>query len=169
MRTPQPRRDEIALIQGNIKGSIRVCSAQTGLSQRLPNAVSCSRVCVARRLSKYSPQGRSQVPITICGSVAIGSKEASTPKVIVTREFGKNGKLITELSKLGIESIELPLIEHAHGEDRSQLPRSLREENWEWIVVTSPEAAAVFLEGTAPFVCTTFAHLRIWRGFHHLP
>jgi uroporphyrinogen-III synthase len=38
--------------------------------------------------------------------------------VVVTRERGKNGKLISALEKRSISCLELPLIEHAHGPDR---------------------------------------------------
>lgn len=46
---------------------------------------------------------------------------AGTPTVVVTREQGKNGKLIKALSKQNVDCIELPLIEHAPGPDRCAL------------------------------------------------
>jgi uroporphyrinogen-III synthase len=38
--------------------------------------------------------------------------------VVVTREKGKNGKLVKALQQHHINCIELPLIEHAGGPDR---------------------------------------------------
>lgn len=71
----------------------------------------------------------------------------ASPSVVVTREQGKNGKLINALNSCGLSCLELPLIEHRKGPDRDLLPRLLHEENFEWIIITSPEAASVFLEG----------------------
>jgi uroporphyrinogen-III synthase len=47
---------------------------------------------------------------------------------------------------LGIQCVELPLIEHRTGPDLPKLVHILREVEFGWIVVTSPEAAAVFLD-----------------------
>lgn len=44
--------------------------------------------------------------------------QAGQPSVVVTREAGKNGKLVKELAKHNISCVELPLIEHAAGPDR---------------------------------------------------
>lgn len=71
----------------------------------------------------------------------------SRPQVVVTRERGKNGKLMEALAKAGVSCMELPLIQHSDGPDVHLLPAVLREGGFEWIVVTSPEAAAVFLHG----------------------
>lgn len=38
--------------------------------------------------------------------------------MVVTREAGKNGKLVKALSQHNISCVELPLIEHAAGPDR---------------------------------------------------
>ena len=43
---------------------------------------------------------------------------SAAPRVIVTREHGKNGKLVKELAKHGVQCLEMPLIEHAPGPDR---------------------------------------------------
>ncbi|PSS31403.1 Uroporphyrinogen-III synthase [Actinidia chinensis var. chinensis] len=69
----------------------------------------------------------------------------SDPKVVVTRERGKNGKLINALAKQGIKCLELPLIEHMHLPDLDQLPSILSNYTFDWIVITSPEAGLVFL------------------------
>lgn len=39
----------------------------------------------------------------------------------------------------------MPLIEHGPAPDRGKLPAALKE-SWEWVIITSPEAAAVLLE-----------------------
>jgi uroporphyrinogen-III synthase len=46
--------------------------------------------------------------------------------VVVTRERGKNGKLIKALETLGIQCVELPLIEHRTGPDLPKLVHILR-------------------------------------------
>lgn len=68
-------------------------------------------------------------------------------RVVLTRETGKNGDMRQRLEKHGVEVVEMPLIETAVGVDRSRLAAALVHENgWDWICITSPEAAAVFLE-----------------------
>jgi len=78
-----------------------------------------------------------------------GTSKATTgkPTVVVTRELGNNGKLVKKLTKLGIECIELPLIEHAPAEDRALLGSTLAAGGWDWVIATSPEGAKVLLEG----------------------
>ncbi|KAK9806404.1 hypothetical protein WJX73_002560 [Symbiochloris irregularis] len=71
---------------------------------------------------------------------------AASPKVVLTREKGKNKQLQDLLEAKGISSLELPLVESAPGPDRNRLPTVLRDTSFDWIVITSPEAAAVFLE-----------------------
>ncbi|EMS54149.1 Uroporphyrinogen-III synthase, chloroplastic [Triticum urartu] len=98
-----------------------------------------------------------------------------SPDVVVTREQGKNAKLVAALrgrfymlgcgeaifradftslnwglmnsEKHNVRSLELPLIQHVEGPDADRLSAVLRDEHFDWITVTSPEAAAVFLEG----------------------
>ncbi|KAI5068990.1 hypothetical protein GOP47_0015291 [Adiantum capillus-veneris] len=72
---------------------------------------------------------------------------SSFPSVVVTREKGKNQKLIDLLDSHGISNLELPLIEHKEGPDLDMLPSVIQEKTFDWIVITSPEAASVFLEG----------------------
>ncbi|KAJ1298475.1 hypothetical protein BS78_01G456400 [Paspalum vaginatum] len=69
------------------------------------------------------------------------------PDVVVTRERGKNAKLIAALEKHNIHSLELPLIKHVEGPDTDRLSDVLRNDKFDWITITSPEAAAVFLQG----------------------
>jgi hypothetical protein len=67
--------------------------------------------------------------------------------VVLTREAGKNAKLLAMLAARGVPAMELPLVETAPGPDREALPGTLRAGGFDWAVITSPEAAAVFLEG----------------------
>ena len=67
--------------------------------------------------------------------------------MVLTREAGKNGKLQAMLAARGVHVLELPLVETAPGPDRDALPGMLRAGGFDWAVITSPEAAAVFLEG----------------------
>ncbi len=68
-------------------------------------------------------------------------------RVVLTREAGKNAKLLAMLAARGVPAMELPLVETAPGPDREALPGALRSGGFDWAVITSPEAAAVFLEG----------------------
>ncbi|GLT71093.1 hypothetical protein SLA2020_431340 [Shorea laevis] len=74
------------------------------------------------------------------------SASTSSPRVVVTRERGKNGKLIKALAKHGINCLELPLVQHTHGPDRDMLSSVISDTAFDWIVITSPEAGSVFLE-----------------------
>lgn len=66
---------------------------------------------------------------------------------MVTRERGKNDKLMKRLHQRGISVLELPLVETAVGPDRSELPDALTAGDHDWVIVTSPESASVFLQG----------------------
>ena len=68
------------------------------------------------------------------------------PYVALTRELGKNGKFQKMLAKRGITGRELPCINFENL--GAPLATALKEE-WEYVVVTSPEAASVFSEGWA--------------------
>ncbi|BBG95278.1 uroporphyrinogen-III synthase family protein [Prunus dulcis] len=72
------------------------------------------------------------------------SNSNSTPKVVVTRERGKNGKLISSLA--GNQLFGASLIQHTRGPDLDKLPTVLSDTTFDWIVITSPEAGSVFLE-----------------------
>ncbi|WOL03810.1 uroporphyrinogen-III synthase, chloroplastic [Canna indica] len=77
---------------------------------------------------------------------SVSSPSPSKPKVVVTRERGKNAKLVDALEKHNIGCLEVPLVGHTKGPDADNLPSILHESEFDWIVITSPEAAAVFLE-----------------------
>ncbi|KAI3956727.1 hypothetical protein MKW92_048378, partial [Papaver armeniacum] len=89
----------------------------------------------------------SSVKIRAVSSSATSSSDSSSlrPKVVVTREHGKNIKLINALAKHGINCFELPLIQHTQGPDLDMLTTVLRGTSFDWIVITSPEAGSVFL------------------------
>jgi uroporphyrinogen-III synthase len=75
----------------------------------------------------------------------------STTIIALTREEGKNGKLERELREaLGkgndddtVQLEELPCIAHRDGNDFNRLESTLRDGAWDYIAVTSPEAARV--------------------------
>jgi uroporphyrinogen-III synthase len=54
--------------------------------------------------------------------------------------------MLSALAKHGLQCVELPLIEHTDGPDRAALPGVLREGAFDWVTITSPEAATVFVE-----------------------
>ncbi|KAJ7958127.1 Uroporphyrinogen-III synthase, chloroplastic-like protein [Quillaja saponaria] len=85
-------------------------------------------------------------PFRIDASSSSTSTSNSNPKVVLTRERGKNGKLINALAKHGINCLELPLIEHKQGPDLDRLSSVLSDTKFDWILITSPEAGSVFLE-----------------------
>eukprot|EP00270_Netrium_digitus_P001003 TRINITY_DN11119_c0_g1_i1.p1 TRINITY_DN11119_c0_g1~~TRINITY_DN11119_c0_g1_i1.p1 ORF type:complete len:366 (+),score=63.81 TRINITY_DN11119_c0_g1_i1:76-1098(+) len=83
------------------------------------------------------------------GRRGVISVASSAAEVVLTRERGKNEKLRNALAAEGVLSLELPLIEHREGPDAAELPATLsdKQKHFDWVVVTSPEAAHVFLEG----------------------
>jgi len=51
------------------------------------------------------------------------------------------------LRERGFEGVEFPLIEHCEAEDTQNVPAALVEDNyWDWVVVTSPEAAKMLIK-----------------------
>lgn len=69
------------------------------------------------------------------------------PKVILTREKGKNDPIRKLLECQGVDCLEMPLVETAPGPDVDLLPQLLQEESFDWVCITSPEAASVFVDG----------------------
>jgi uroporphyrinogen-III synthase len=68
--------------------------------------------------------------------------------VAVTREDGKNEKLLKKMKDDSaisdqLELLELPCIEHASGPDIDILASTLTSKKWDYVAVTSPEAAKV--------------------------
>jgi len=103
--------------------------------------------------ARPAPAFPDHAPSTSCVRSPVASRSAvlarssGRPVAVVTREKGKNDKLVALLEEAGIASVELPLIEHCDGEDRVRLPTVLRQEKFDYVAVTSPEAAHVFLDG----------------------
>ena len=89
------------------------------------------------------PEVRQYSAVRVCCGPSAGR---GPPFIALTRELGKNGKLQKLLQARGIEGKELPCI--AFENLGAPLPEALQQE-WEYVVVTSPEAASVFAEGWA--------------------
>lgn len=109
-------------------------------------------------LSLLLSQSSSFVPTrqsTRCspGSPLCASAEnAESPIVIaMTREEGKNGKLQKQLTEQlekanlldRVDIVELPCIAHADGPDLDKLGETLTNQAWDYVAITSPEAARV--------------------------
>lgn len=63
--------------------------------------------------------------------------------VAATREQGKNEQLMKGIQELNLNPVELPCIAHADGPDFSSLQGALQENHWDYVTITSPEAARV--------------------------
>jgi len=80
----------------------------------------------------------------------IAAIEHSSIVVALTREDGKNEKLKNKIKDENhlinqIDMLELPCIEHAVGPDYDRLSSTLISEQWDYIAITSPEAANVLV------------------------
>ncbi|GER53722.1 uroporphyrinogen-III synthase family protein [Striga asiatica] len=101
----------------------------------------------------YSRESRSRT-ITIkirCFASASASASASlpstsNPKVVVTRERGKNAKLIDALANRRITCLELPLIQHTKLSDVDKLSSLLSSSSFDWTIITSPEAGLMIVQ-----------------------
>lgn len=103
-----------------------------------------------------------------CSRLRHTAARAQTRQVVLTREQGKNEELMQALDARSISWLEMPLIEAAEGPDRSAeglpllqqlytrlhtlghrelLSVLLVEDQFDYVVLTSPEAAAVFISG----------------------
>jgi uroporphyrinogen-III synthase len=97
------------------------------------------------------PKHQSQPASTRLGIQSADSSSSDQPIVVaLTREEGKNGKLKTQLirqlvdsNQANLEIVELPCIAHADGPDYDKLGETLRSQEWDYVAVTSPEAARV--------------------------
>ncbi|KAL3340504.1 hypothetical protein AABB24_028908, partial [Solanum stoloniferum] len=109
-----------------------------------PPLTTSSSSATQQRRSCFRRSFRDGVCVSLSSiTVSCSTKE---PKVVVTRERGKNGKLINALVRHGIDSLELPLIQHMHLPDLEKLTSLLSEATFDWIIITSPEAGKVFLD-----------------------
>ena len=150
---------------------LRKSTTDMSCSSSLSSSVSCSfaattlRVSRASSSSKASPTkkqrfwkriGERRVCASSSGkedddaSVARTTTRTSEKKVVVlTRESGKNGQMRKILSQppFGedvVSVLEMPLVESVPAEDSEKLRGALETKKFQWIVVTSPEAAKVF-------------------------
>ncbi|CAM9623059.1 unnamed protein product, partial [Hapterophycus canaliculatus] len=118
-----------------------------------PTAVGFTSVAVVKEQHQRHPPECRISALTCGGSTA--SSRAGTDlacvlkgaEVALTREAGKNGKLAKLLADAGISSVEVPCIAHQDGPDLRLLPAALADPGLAYVVVTSPEAAKVFLAG----------------------
>lgn len=83
-------------------------------------------------------------------AMAIAATEQSSIVVTLTREDGKNEKLRKKIQDNNplinrIDVLELPCIAHAVGPDFERLSSTLISEQWDYIAITSPEAANVLV------------------------
>ncbi len=81
-------------------------------------------------------------------ATAMAAGEHSSIVVTLTREDGKNDKLRKkikddDLLENKIDLLELPCIEHAVGPDYDSLSSTLLSREWDYVAITSPEAANV--------------------------
>jgi len=79
---------------------------------------------------------------------ALAAENINKITVAVTREDGKNSKLIEQIQETEnlrdhVDILELPCIEHASGPDYDILQSTLVDGSWDYVAVTSPEAAKV--------------------------
>ena len=74
------------------------------------------------------------------------SATTDAPAAFLTREDGKNGKLEALLASRGIKCAELPCIAFERLAGFDELQVALKTGGHGWVVITSPEAAGVFVE-----------------------
>jgi uroporphyrinogen-III synthase len=111
----------------------------TSLSSKL--AICCFLLRVSCSEGLLSPQFKAASK----SSLALA---ADRVVVALTREEGKNDKLVQHIKRnpeldSQIDLLELPCIEHAGGPDFEKLGETLLSQRWDYVAVTSPEAARV--------------------------
>ena len=82
-------------------------------------------------------------------ALTVRPSSVARPRVYLTREVGKNGKLQALLESSGVPSVELPCIEFQPLPGADELPGKLASGMYGWIVITSPEAASVLIDAWA--------------------
>ena len=90
--------------------------------------------------------------------------QADGPVVALTREQGKNGGLAAALE--GVASVEIPAVAQTRTADmEAALDAALLfvDEAWDWVVITSPEAARTFGDAAARSGVSMMRDAR-WRG-----
>lgn len=86
----------------------------------------------------------------IQSATALEVRKQSSIVVTLTREDGKNEKLRKKIrgdNRLTnqVDLLELPCIEHAIGPDFDHLSSTLVSEQWDYVAITSPEAAKILV------------------------
>lgn len=79
-----------------------------------------------------------------CNNILKTISNASSPvvekaTVVLTREKDSNIKLKNVLNMKGIETVEVPLINFSDGPDKDKLVLTLKENEYDWITLTSPQ------------------------------
>jgi uroporphyrinogen-III synthase len=85
---------------------------------------------------------------TLLRAVASSPEDGVVVHVVVamTRESGKNEKLQAGvLERPSLHPVELPCIAHADGPDSKDLKATLQDNDWDYVTITSPEAARVLV------------------------
>jgi hypothetical protein len=104
----------------------------------------CRVLCILIFVSLISSgdclMGSKSLPIS--NSRLLVGNSIISAKIALTREYGANDKLAKLLE--GLEVYEIPCIMFDTGEDASKLPNAIT--NHDLIVITSPQAAKIFLE-----------------------
>ena len=134
----------------------RVGVVEAAAASAPPRAIAAAAAAASASTSSPSPSpSPSAAPST------------AAPAVVLTREAGKNGKLAAALAQRGLSTLELPLVQTAEGPDAGKLPGFISaaaaaeaeggaaaasggndtKSTYEWIIVTSPESASVFVGG----------------------
>ncbi|CAM9204715.1 unnamed protein product [Ascophyllum nodosum] len=106
--------------------------------------------CIDSPLVRGCSGGSSRSAATMCaeeGVPTIRTKSADMAEVALTREAGKNKKLASRLEEAGVSCVEIPCIRHQDGPDLPLLPTALEDRDLAYVVITSPEAAKVFISG----------------------
>lgn len=110
-------------------------------------------------LSRHSQRYSNSFEVDMLVDEETSSSESAQSRAFVvalTREKGKNDKLREALlsserieklscsSEISIQIHEIPCIEHADGPDMEMLASTLSSNQFDYVVITSPEAANVF-------------------------
>jgi uroporphyrinogen-III synthase len=104
------------------------------------------------RANPLSPRDAKSLDVEMVAGDGLSSAKTTPLVVALTREEGKNDKLrrallsgetLTSL-RFSVEIHEIPCIEHADGPDTEMLVPTLTSKQFDYIAITSPEAAKVF-------------------------
>jgi len=108
-------------------------------------------VCLAATSSGWAAMRPARRPRA--RRISAGAVASNGPPVFLTRELGKNGKLRKLLQARNIPCDELPCIAFERLPAFTELASVVTAEKFGWIIITSPEAASVFVEAWEPSGC----------------